>query len=153
MANIAQVANVLQSMVLTRGAEMVLTPTYYVFRMYAPHMGAIHVPLSVETPVEEMGGGRKTALVHATASQKDGKTTISLTNVSLSRDADLEITTGLKGARISDAEILTSSAINDYNDFGVPEKVSPKKFREAKLKGDTLRLRLPARSIVCITLE
>lgn len=153
MANIAQVANVLQSMVLTRGKQMVLTPTYYVFRMYAPHMGAIHIPLSVESPVADMGGGRKAALVQATASQKAGKTTISLTNVSLNRDADLEIATGLKGARIVNAEILTSTAINDHNDFGAAEKVSPHKFKGTKMNGETLRLKLPARSILCITLE
>ena len=34
MANIAQVVNVLQAMILTRGKEMVLTPTYHVFHMY-----------------------------------------------------------------------------------------------------------------------
>ena len=36
MTNIAQIANVLQSMVLTKGPQMVLTPTYYVFKMYVP---------------------------------------------------------------------------------------------------------------------
>ena len=44
MANIAQVANVLQSMVLTRGNEMVLTPTYYVFKMYNVHQDAEFLP-------------------------------------------------------------------------------------------------------------
>lgn len=43
MANIAQVINVLQSMILTKG-KMVLTPTYYVFKMYKVHQDATYLP-------------------------------------------------------------------------------------------------------------
>ncbi len=44
MTNIAQIANVLQSMVLTKDNQMVLTPTYYVFKMYVPHQDAKLIP-------------------------------------------------------------------------------------------------------------
>ncbi|MDE6395150.1 MAG: alpha-N-arabinofuranosidase, partial [Duncaniella sp.] len=81
MANIAQVANVLQSMVLTRGDQMVLTPTYYVFKMYIPHQGATPVPLDVNTSSIDAGDNRTLDLLQATASRKDGKVTVSLTNV------------------------------------------------------------------------
>ena len=40
MTNIAQTVNVLQSMILTKGNQMVLTPTYYVFDMYKLHQDA-----------------------------------------------------------------------------------------------------------------
>ncbi len=40
MANIAQMVNVLQSMILTKDDQMVKTPTYYVFDMYQKHMDA-----------------------------------------------------------------------------------------------------------------
>ena len=36
MANIAQMVNVLQAMILTDGPKMVLTPTYWVHKMYVP---------------------------------------------------------------------------------------------------------------------
>jgi len=36
MANIAQMINVLQGMILTDKEKMVLTPTYYVFKIYVP---------------------------------------------------------------------------------------------------------------------
>jgi alpha-L-arabinofuranosidase len=39
MTNIAQMVNVLQSMILTRDAQMVLTPTYHVFDMYRGFQG------------------------------------------------------------------------------------------------------------------
>ena len=44
MANIAQVVNVLQAMILTKGPQMLLTPTYHVFRMYSVHQNATYVP-------------------------------------------------------------------------------------------------------------
>ena len=40
MTNIAQIVNVLQSMILTKGKDMVLTPTYHVFEMYKVHQDA-----------------------------------------------------------------------------------------------------------------
>jgi alpha-N-arabinofuranosidase len=46
MANIAQMVNVLQAMILTDGPRMLLTPTYHVFRMYLPFQDATSVPVS-----------------------------------------------------------------------------------------------------------
>ena len=47
MANIAQIVNVLQSMILTKDKEMVLTPTYYVFKMYKVHQDATYLPIDL----------------------------------------------------------------------------------------------------------
>ena len=44
MANIAQTVNVLQAMVLTDGARMLLTPTYHVFEMWKVHQGGTLLP-------------------------------------------------------------------------------------------------------------
>ena len=48
MANIAQMVNVLQAMILTDGPKMVLTPTYHAFRMYLPFQDATFVPVTLE---------------------------------------------------------------------------------------------------------
>src|ERR1044072_5236535 len=50
MANIAQMVNVLQAMILTEGAQMTLTPTYHVFQMYVPFQGADLLPTEVQAP-------------------------------------------------------------------------------------------------------
>ena len=42
--NIAQMVNVLQSMILTDKEKMVLTPTYDVYKMYVPFQGASFFP-------------------------------------------------------------------------------------------------------------
>ena len=49
MANIAQIANVLQSMVLTEGDKLLLTPTYHVFKMYKAHQNARQLETYAET--------------------------------------------------------------------------------------------------------
>ena len=48
MANIAQMINVLQAMILTDKEKMVLTPTYYVFKMYVPFQDATFVPVTFD---------------------------------------------------------------------------------------------------------
>ena len=50
MSNIAQMINVLQAMILTQGEQMLVTPTGYVYEMYAPHQGAKSLRLRIETP-------------------------------------------------------------------------------------------------------
>lgn len=154
MANIAQIANVLQSMVLTDGDRMVLTPTYYVFKMYRPHQDATFVPLDVETDVRDVRDGRKVPVVAATASTKDRVLNITLTNTDIDRKARVTIPLGrsLKGASI-EAEILTADRIDDYNDFGKPEKVTLRPFRGVKAGKDAITLEMPAKSIISISIK
>lgn len=154
MTNIAQIANVLQAMVLTKDDKMLLTPTYYVFRMYVPHQDAKLIPLEVESPWRKVRDGRMVPQVSVTASQKDGLTTISLINTDLSEDAEVEIPVeGLGLSKVVSGEILTSADIRDYNEFGRPEKVTVKTFNGAKLSGNMLRFKLPSKSIVTLSLR
>src|ERR1051326_3139815 len=50
MANIAQMVNVLQSVILTDNEKILLTPTYYVFDMYKVHQGATSLPIELKSP-------------------------------------------------------------------------------------------------------
>lgn len=153
MANIAQIANVLQSMVLTKGDKMVLTPTYYIFKMYLPHQDAKLIPMNVATPMIRARDGRQVPVVDATASVKDGKTSISLVNTDLNEPAEITIDlAGISAKKIS-GEILTSQKITDYNDFDHPETVKLQPFNKGwKVEKGKLIVTLPAKSIVTLTL-
>lgn len=154
MTNIAQVANVLQSMVLTRGDKMVLTPTYYVFKMYIPHQGAIPIPLDVTTVRKDVRDGRSVDMLQATASRKDGKITVSLSNVDLDKEMEVAIALGNESkAKNISGNILTAGSIDDYNDFDKPEKVTLKPFSGAKAAKGSIKVKLPAKSIVTLTFE
>jgi len=157
MTNIAQIANVLQSMVLTKGDQMVLTPTYYVFKMYVPHQGARVIPCHIESKTmkaenERSKKPRTFQTVSATASEKNGVVTLSLTNVDLDNDCEVKVELGSIGVKKVSGEILTSKNIADYNDFGKAELVAPKSFSGTKLNGNTLTVKMPAKSIVSLTL-
>lgn len=155
MANIAQVANVLQSMVLTRGPEMVLTPTYYVFKQYIPHQGAVVVPVEVDSEVMDVRDGRKLSMLHASASTKNGLTTLSLANVRADKEMEVTVDLGQLKAKEVSGSIVTGGSVDAYNDFGQPEAVTLSDFKGCKLSkdGQSLVVKLPARSIVTLTVK
>ncbi|WP_306766703.1 alpha-L-arabinofuranosidase C-terminal domain-containing protein, partial [Staphylococcus hominis] len=67
MANIAQIVNVLQSVILTEGEKMILTPTYHVFDMYKVHQDAERLATHHSGADYEMNG-EKIPQVSVTAS-------------------------------------------------------------------------------------
>ena len=153
MANIAQIANVLQAMVLTKDAEMVLTPTYYLFKMYVPHMDARLVPLAVTTASRAVEGRKDVPGISATCSEKDGVYTVSLTNTSLDNPEKVTVDLAGLGLKLAGGEILTAASGNDYNDFGQPEKVTLKPFSGARVAKGALTVDMPAMSVVTLTLK
>ncbi len=73
MTNIAQMVNVLQAMILTKGPQMVLTPTYHVFRMFKPFQGATFLPADLQAPVYRLGGVSEPAVSLSAAREADGR--------------------------------------------------------------------------------
>ncbi len=59
MANIAQIVNVLQSMILTKEDKMVLTPTYYVFKQYTVHQNATYLPVDIACDEMDIKGANR----------------------------------------------------------------------------------------------
>ncbi|HEX2936204.1 MAG TPA: alpha-N-arabinofuranosidase [Bacteroidales bacterium] len=153
MANIAQIINVLQSLIFTKDDKMVLTPTFYVFEMYKVHHDAALLPLKIESPTFE-ANGYKNPIVSASASRdKKGLTHITLSNSDLKQAVDLNI--DLRGAKFASVNgvILTANEINAVNTFEKPDVVKTTEFKGAKLSGNTLSVKLPAKSVVMIELK
>jgi alpha-N-arabinofuranosidase len=149
MANIAQVVNVLQSMILTDtkdGGHMVLTPTYHVFRMYTPFQEATYLPLDVKCDemkvrhdmrkaIDETdtNGFRTLPLVSASAAKtKDGAVVVSLSNVSLDKAQVVEVSLPTSAAANIQGDLLTSADVRDFNDFEHPQRVQPVSFASSK---------------------
>ena len=153
MANIAQIANVLQAMWLTKDDKMVLTPTYHVFRMYAPHKDAVAIPLTYDDARITDDNGRPVATFDATASRSaSGAVTLALTNASLTDTRTVTIALTDMPRRIADAQILTAAKPTAHNTFDEPTAVAPKNFTEARISANSLNIKLPPLSIVSITL-
>jgi len=152
MANIAQMVNVLQAMILTKDDKMLLTPTYHVFYMYKVHQNALNIPLNVNCETKTIRE-RQVPVVSATASQKDGKTHISLINIDLENSQNININLGnIKTVKIS-GKILTSKNITDHNTFENPNIVQTSDFKDFKLSKNLLSVNLPAKAIVTLELQ
>jgi alpha-L-arabinofuranosidase len=153
MANIAQTVNVLQAMVLTKGDQIVKTPTYYVFKMYAIHQDATMVPVSVESLRSSTSEG-DLQLINASASiDKNGQLNLTACNLDAKKEQNLTIE--LKGGNYSkvSADIITGNKINSFNDFGKSEEVKITSFPGVKMKNSSIELTLPAHSVVLIKLN
>lgn len=156
MANIAQVVNVLQSMILTDTlgtGHLVLTPSYYVFSMYKGFQEGTWLPTDLQCGNHTEGDETLTLISASAARKKEGGIILSLCNVSLDRAQ--EMTVHLEGAnpRTVSGQILTAKKVNDFNDFDHPDVVRPVAFKGAQLKNGTLKVKLPAKSIVVLDLN
>ena len=81
MANIAQMVNVLQAMILTDKEKMVLTPTYHVFKMYVPFQDATFVPVTFDAGTYTHGDITLPRVDAIAAKDAGGKLWLALTNL------------------------------------------------------------------------
>ena len=88
MANIAQMINVLQAMIMTDKEKMVLTPTYHVFRMYLPFQDATFVPVTFDAGAYTHGDITLPRVDAIAAKDAAGTLWLALTNVDPNRPAD-----------------------------------------------------------------
>ena len=152
MSNIAQMINVLQSVILTKDKEMVLTPTYYVFKMYSVHQEAKMLPLEIKCN-QYTSGTKSIDAINASASIKDGVVSITICNLDPFKSQDISFDIqGLSAASVT-GKIVTANKINAYNDFGKKEEVSMADYKSAKLNKGSLETSIPAKSVVLIQLK
>lgn len=153
LANIAQTVNVLQAVVLTQGAKMILTPTYHVFEMYNVHQDAVMLPLSISGQDYAFGNDKLPAVSASASKDKSGAVHISLVNIDMNKTQ--EVTINVRGMKTSNVtgRILMSSKVQDYNTFDDPNKIKPVEFKGAMLKGDDLKVTLPPTSVVILELK
>ena len=147
MANLAQTVNVLQSVILTEGEKMVLTPTYHVFDLYKVHQDAALADCFVETDRVGEGDWQVDRLT-ASASVKDGVTTLTVANLSMDEAAETEIRVPNTG-RIA-ARILTGEAAQ-YNDFD-RDALHIEDFDAFAVRDGAIALTLPPCSVLALTI-
>lgn len=153
MACVAQMINVLQSVILTEGENMLKTPTYHVFHMYRYHQGA-ELLRSDLSGVEEIGIGEwKVPELHESVSVKDGVITMTINNLSATEAKELEVQlTERKDYKVVEASVLTHDKIQTCNTFDEPESVKEEAFTAYQVNGNGLKMTLPAHSVVMVRL-
>jgi alpha-N-arabinofuranosidase len=152
MANIAQMVNVLQAMILTRDEKMLLTPTYHVFKMYVPFQDAKFIPVNIDAGTYKYGDVALPRVDAIAARAKDGKIWLALTNIDPNTAVD--IAPNLAGGSVTSAtgEVLTAPQVDSINTFEQPDAVTPKPV-SAQMQDGALLLHLPPKSITVVQLE
>ena len=152
MANIAQMVNVLQAVILTEGEKMILTPTYHVFNMYKYHQDAELLDSYIET--EEIGMNEwKVPNLHESVSLgKDGKIHVTLNNLSISEAYDIDAVFAETEIEAVEGTILTNE-MHAHNTFENPDVVHPEKFDKVEIAGGNLKFTIPACSVLHLAIE
>jgi alpha-N-arabinofuranosidase len=147
MANIAQLVNVLQALILTDGSRMMLTPTYQVFVLYLRQIGASAVRMEVEHNTDAtfaVKDHRRTMpTLSGSASLSGKKLTVSLVNAHATLPADVELNISLDTSQML---TLVHEDITAHNTFDQPAVVMP---RKSQVSGS--RITLPAASVTVLS--
>lgn len=149
MANIAQTVNVLQSVILTEGEKMVLTPTYHVFDLYKAHQEATLLHSYIET--ETVGTGDYQIPNLSVSASEDAAGVIHITAANLSADTAYPIDCCLGGKTVT-ARILTGET-GDFNGFDHPTDVQIQEFTDIQQKHAGFSFTIPACAVMELTVS
>ena len=153
MANLAQTVNVIQALFLTEGEKMILTPTYHVFDMLKGHQDATLIPLEIAADTYTRGDESLPAYSASASQAASGEVLLTLCN--LKPDEALTIECDLSGMEVNTVtgKILVDDDMTAHNTFDNPHRVQPTTFNGATLDGQSLKIQLPAASVVALTLS
>lgn len=139
MANIAQMVNVLQAMILTDGAKMVKTPTYYVFKMFKNHQDAM--TMATDQQLADT--------TSVSVSKKDGEYLVSLCNYGLDAADDVQVDFDEAISAVT-GEVLSGQVMDQHNDFEQPDAVAPEALQQLQLSEQSVTATIPAMSVVTL---
>jgi alpha-N-arabinofuranosidase len=152
MANIAQMINVLQAMILTDNEKMVLTPTYHLFRMYVPFQDAKFLPLKLEAGTWKNGAIKLPRLDAIAAKDAAGRLLLAVTNLDPSNPASINVNVAGAAVKTVTGETLTGPKVDSINTFEAPNTVMPKPLT-ATLDAGTLHAIVEPKSVSVFTLS
>lgn len=149
MANLAQVVNVLQSLILTDNEKIIKTPTYHVFDLYKNHQGGEAVYCYTDN--ENMCDKKNTPMISSSASIKNGEMTITIANCSPYEEAKICCAINHFTGKHASARILTNE-IHAHNEFDNPDIVKIEDY-SVNYSGNDLMIQLPPCSVVSVIIE
>ncbi|MFB6153646.1 MAG: alpha-N-arabinofuranosidase [Halodesulfurarchaeum sp.] len=162
MANIAQTVNVLQCLVQTDEASAWPTPTYQVFDLYAPHMGAtsLRTVVDAETRAVESKGSEfgpedthEVTQVSASASETDGHVHVTVSNRELDATREVTISLGAGEPSVTDARVLFAGLpVDTYSTSSNAEAFAPEPIDVTETT-DSIVVDIPPSSVVGVTVE
>lgn len=151
-ANIAQMINVLQAMILTDKEKMALTPTYYVFKLYVPFQDATFVPVTFDAGTYKHGDVSLPKVDAIAAKDASGKLWVEITNVDPNEAAEIELNVTGTNAKSAVGQTLTAPKVDSVNTFDAPKTVVPKPI-SGKVEDGKLTVTVEPKSVTVISVE
>lgn len=147
MANIAQTVNVLQSVILTEGDKMALTPTYHVFDLYKVHHDSMLLDSWLETEKTGTEENQIPVLHESVSIDTDGKLHITVCNTSPDQANELEGELLSYKPKLADAAVIAGK-IDSHNTFEQPENIKITSFKDVVVQENRFKAVLPPCSVV-----
>jgi alpha-N-arabinofuranosidase len=153
MANIAQMVNVLQAMILTDREKMLLTPTYHVFDLYQRHQGATLLPTRVEAPDYSFENVKVASLSASASRGTDGGVTLSLVNLDPTDTAKVDV--DIRGLAVREARgrVITARSMDARPEFGQDDPLKPNYLDRIAVRRGVVSFVAPAKSVVVLELR
>ena len=117
LANLAQIVNVLQSVVNTEGERMWLTPTYHALHLHTPHVGAQALTVEVAQGDNLPDGS---SAVTATASTNGNGTAVTFLNRHYTNEATVRFKVA---GKVASGQLLSAAQANAANTANDPDAV------------------------------
>lgn len=149
MANIAQMINVLQAVILTDGPRMILTPTYHAFDLYRPFMEATPFPATVSRAEYIFGDITLPLIDVSVAREADGRMYLAVVNTDPHRAVTVQ--TNLTG-RSANGRILASNRMDAHNSFDSPNALVPQPFSGSIADGRVV-VQMPPMGVAVLAVE
>jgi alpha-N-arabinofuranosidase len=153
MANLAQMVNVLQSLILTDKERMLLTPTYHVFDLYQSHQGATLLRTRVAAPDYALEEVRVPSLSASASRSAQGKVTLSLVNLDPVRAVRIEVDIPGRGVKAARGRVITAATMDARPEFGGPDPLAPAALESVRVRGGVLSVLAPAKSVIALELD
>lgn len=154
MANLAQTVNVLQALILTDGAQFILTPTYHVFDLYQVHQDATLLDTTITHGVAYTLNDESLPQLSVSASRNGaGVIHISLCNLDSRAAADVTLTlTGVDSIGGVSGRIITADTMQAHNTFAQPEVVTATTLQTLSHDGQQVKVQLPPMAVAVVAI-
>jgi len=154
MANLAQTVNVLQALILTDGAQFILTPTYHVFDLYQVHQDATLLETTITHGVAYTLNDESLPQLSVSASKNAaGVIHISLCNLDSRAAADVTLTlTGVDSIGGVSGRIVTADTMQAHNTFAQPEVVTATTLQTLSHDGQQVKVQLPPMAVAVVAI-
>ena len=154
MANIAQTVNVLQAMILTDAQKMVLTPTYYVLKMFKEHQNNMLLGSFITTDKIDSKEAKRSCpqLIESASIDENDIIYSTVVNIADKKSAKIKCQIADRKVKNIKAYVLNGD-IHDKNDFENANTVEIKDFSDFRQLKDGFTATLPACSVVKFVIE